>query len=724
MGTTRIGPVNKNSPATGFRLEADVISQNATTNSSVIRFNLVAVNNGNSGSNFADGGNQVGYIQGYEFGRHSADPFLPSGFGTGATRWNDQWDLTVYHDSNGYYYGGNPQVSMYLGYGSVNETHYGNVPVPRIARTPAQMQAPWVAGITPTSMYLSWVLPDNRGSALDQIILRYWYTPDTSGPFGQYILGGNNTNYTPTDLIPGATYYWAVYARNAVGYSERSPLTVTTTLPSSPPGIQVGASLSGTQALVTLTPPGGVTGVTQYNVQYRPTLTGTPTTTLTTSATQITVSGLLPGQSYEWRANAVIGSYTSPWSDWTPRLQPNPNTGAGNYFDGSSTDTADVTYDWTGTTNLSTSTASAPLPINWRTWAQGVGSTGAVGAVVRVYDNAPAVGQTHAARVIWRQAATSAGFVAGSYGAEVEALATYVGSLWIKPSRNQRMIPRINFYDAGNVLLGGTDGDAAVITGNEWTRVHATGIAPANSVTAEIVVRDVTGTGYSAWLSGETLTMDGAMISLSSLFPYFDGSTPDAVDFEYEWLGTANASQSWRLEKAPSTADLLADPDCPPMPAPPTPPAIPSDCIDEVGVWRRYLVQVPAQDVGLWASTIPTLTLNTNSTAERQVRIRYYPNSGDIDPVLIDTASWQAELILTYIPPATELVLDGVTQRVWATVNGQGPIPANQLLYGTNGVPATWPELRCGIGYVITLDVPLDAPSGNLETSLLLTPRM
>jgi hypothetical protein len=70
------------------------------------------------------------------------------------------------------------------------------------------------------------------------------------------------------------------------------------------------------------------------------------------------------------------------------------------------------------------------------------------------------------------------------------------------------------------------------------------------------------------------------------------------------------------------------------------------------------------------------------------------------------------------------MTVDGVTQRVWAEVNGAAPIPANKLLYGTGNVPATWPEFRCGDGYVVTFDVPLDAPAGNLETAVTLTMRM
>ena len=81
-------------------------------------------------------------------------------------------------------------------------------------------------------------------------------------------------------------------------------------------------------------------------------------------------------------------------------------------------------------------------------------------------------------------------------------------------------------------------------------------------------------------------------------------------------------------------------------------------------------------------------------------------------PDEVDFDQWEAELILTYIPPNTIMTLDSVTQRVRAEVNGAASITANQLLYGTDGVPATWPELRCGVAHVLTLDVPLEATRG------------
>ena len=258
-----------------------------------------------------------------------------------------------------------------------------------------------------------------------------------------------------------------------------------------------------------------------------------------------------------------------------------------------------------------------------------------------------------------------------------------------------------------------------------WTRLTASGTAPSNAAKAVLWVFDAgSGTGWSTWKGGDTLDMDAAMLTLGQLLPYFDGATSDTEDYQYVWDGTADASPSIRSVNSTFAEDPLADPDCPPVPLPPLPPIIASDCIVEVGVWRRYMVEVPASEVALWSSTLPTIILKTNTTAERQVRIRVHPNPDGVAPDEVDFDQWEAELILTYIPPNTIMTLDSVTQRVRAEVNGGASITANQLLYGTDGVPATWPELRCGVAHVLTLDVPLEAPSGNLSARVLVTSRV
>jgi hypothetical protein len=89
----------------------------------------------------------------------------------------------------------------------------------------------------------------------------------------------------------------------------------------------------------------------------------------------------------------------------------------------------------------------------------------------------------------------------------------------------------------------------------------------------------------------------------------------------------------------------------------------------------------------------------------------------------VDTDVWCSEQIISYLPQATVLTLDGVTQRAWAEVDGGSPQSADHLLYGTGGTPATWPILSCGVSYLISLEVPIDAPEGNVSIEAAVTTR-
>ena len=50
-----------------------------------------------------------------------------------------------------------------------------------------------------------------------------------------------------------------------------------------------------------------------------------------------------------------------------------------------------------------------------------------------------------------------------------------------------------------------------------------------------------------------------------------------------------------------------------------------------------------------------------------------------------------------------------MSQRTWAEVDGGDAAPADKLVYGTGGIPATWPVLSCGVGYLLSFDAPLEA---------------
>jgi hypothetical protein len=173
------------------------------------------------------------------------------------------------------------------------------------------------------------------------------------------------------------------------------------------------------------------------------------------------------------------------------------------------------------------------------------------------------------------------------------------------------------------------------------------------------------------------------------------------------------------------TAAAVVDPTLPKIPAPPRPPFIP----DPTGsttqtTWSRRTIVIDDQNVAGWSATLPLLTITSREQAIRKLRVRVYPNPFDYAPEDVDPCSWCSEFIISYLPARTELVMDGRMARAMASVAGAQPVTANHLLYGTDGAPMTWPELTCGISYVLAVDVPpTGATTPDVQLSLQLARR-
>ena len=457
-------------------------------------------------------------------------------------------------------------------------------------------------------------------------------------------------------------------------------------------------------------------------MERRRTGTTTPVTSTDSTSKTLNVSGLTPGSSYDYRASAFYGTYQTPWSSWTARIQPKPSTSPGDFFDGSSAPTDDQTFSWAGTAGKSISRANGVAPLGWI--ATPLDSGGSV-VLQRVLGG---VAGAHAVLMTVLTDTTGPGIHVGTdsgtaYRTQVQPLALYYGSIYVQPSRAQRLAAEITWVDGSGTLLSRVTGDAQVVTPEDMVRLVVAANAPDTAAFAVVRAVDVAGEGHSPWIGGESLLLDAAMITFGDLYPYFDGSTPDDASFTYSWTGQVGLSTSLRETTPSADPNLLVDPDCPPLPTPPTVPVIESGCIEEVGIWRRYWLSIPATEVLTWRTMVPTIELRTGAFAARQVRIRVRPNPFDYAAEQLEEDDWCSEQIVSYMPPSTVLTLDGLMERTWAEVQGREPVAADHLLYGTGGVPATWPELTCGIGYFITLDVPLDAPESNLDIGVSLTPR-
>jgi hypothetical protein len=230
----------RSSPSTTFVLEADVVESDMANNRSRVRCYLRCNNAGNSSSYYGGSGYQAGSIDGVgEFGRHSGNPFLPSGYGSGAQRWRDgPFDVWIGHDANGYH--GDIVLRMALVYGSINDSSMvAGLALPRIARPPAAPSSLSVraGSVTPTNFGVDYTRGDNMGAGIDQDHAEWSRVSDgvvvwnDYGPSGYTSPNGGATPGAPA-LTPGTDYRVRVRSHNAAGWGSFSGYVTQRTLSS------------------------------------------------------------------------------------------------------------------------------------------------------------------------------------------------------------------------------------------------------------------------------------------------------------------------------------------------------------------------------------------------------------------------------------------------------------------------------------------------------------
>lgn len=372
------------------------------------------------------------------------------------------------------------------------------------------------------------------------------------------------------------------------------------------------------------------------------------------------------------------------------------------YFDGSVVDpNGEYVYAWGGTAHASGTTRSTYLSTAL------AAATDAAGGVVDTYVSpvAPWVG-TYAVKAEWFIAAANngGGFI-GVGGKPAVVPGNYYGAAcWARTSRIQRLVLSVAWYTAANALISRQSSAEVALPATTWTRLTLPQLlAPAGAAYAMLEVT-ATGATSTKWLPGDWLKVDGAQLTDGLALPaYFDGASALA-GYAFAWKGTANASASTKTV-VPAVVSGLSDPTLPTIPSPPDAPDVSDIALPDQTDWRRYLVPIPARTVSLWSSTVPTVTLTSKTKEIRQVRIRFMPNPFGRAADKVDPLYYCGEMIVSYIPPATELVVDGITEAGYATIAGQESIPADSVLYGTGGFPVSWPEMTCGTDYVMSVDV-------------------
>ena len=708
MATQRISS-SFSSPTVTFYLDADVVdTEPAPAGAGYGRWKIRMYLRMSkpSGSFYGGAGTQYGRGNGVNRATYSdGSSFLPSG----TTSWNKgPYDFWVNANSEGYWSGTSTTypLQMRLDYGSIDNTKSGSITLSRLATKPPAPSPIGLDQITTTSMRYRFSSNGTGGATFLRWEFQYSTSPTfASGNSGLITSSGSST---VTGLVPNVRYYFRSRGVNSLGNGAWSTTSNALTLSADVPGMLVSPQPSGRSAQVALTPPPNLPYPTGYRIQYTP--AGGTAVTVDVTTSPYTVSGLTPGVTYGWRAAALSGSYVGPYTATSNHFQPQPSFNAGQYFDGSTTDTTDTDYQWLGTAGNSKSVAYGHPAKGWD--AASKPDSLAVG--VRVTGgNLSAFSVQYTFMTDATESGESMG-VAFAGAAPILGGAYVGGLIHAAVSRPQRLAAMLTYYTAAGASMGTVLGPDVLVPGDgEMVELRVNDTASISGFVTISVV-DVEGSGWSLWEAGDVVTLDSAILPFNDY--YFDGSTTDTFQYNYVWAGTANDSASNRLESTIPAPDPLLDPDCPPVPAPPRPPAILDSCVeDDVVTWRQYWTEILWNDVPEWIDSVPIVHIEANNPV-RLVRIRYYQNPNNLSIDEIPKDEYCNEQLISYIPSGVTLTLDGVSQRAWAQFSGSpGTFAADHLVYrGTDDVPV-WPILGCSSGYYITIDVPEDSPVGSVE---------
>lgn len=117
---------------------------------------------------------------------------------------------------------------------------------------------------------------------------------------------------------------------------------------------------------------------------------------------------------------------------------------------------------------------------------------------------------------------------------------TYTASASVRPSKNQRMQLTIYWINSAGNAVSTTGGEQVVVSAGSWTRLTASGVAPAGTVRYFVVPFSTSGTGFSQWAAGDTVDADAFMFTEgSNVYNYADGSTANWL-----WNGTVHNASS------------------------------------------------------------------------------------------------------------------------------------------------------------------------------------
>lgn len=153
----------------------------------------------------------------------------------------------------------------------------------------------------------------------------------------------------------------------------------------------------------------------------------------------------------------------------------------------------------------------------------------------------------------------------------------------------------------------------------------------------------------------------------------------------------------------------IYNPSCSPVTAPPTVPIVASECFVLPANWSRRSMQIPKKHIPLWADAVPVLTVKAPEAAEdfSIMRLQFYADLSDTGVVADNQCALVADYVIDYIPAGSTLVFDAVAEAIYVTDPDYPGVQrrADSLVANSDGLPFSWPQLSCGYGYILTVDL-------------------
>ena len=129
-------------------------------------------------------------------------------------------------------------------------------------------------------------------------------------------------------------------------------------------------------------------------------------------------------------------------------------------------------------------------------------------------------------------------------------------------------------------------------------------------------------------------------------------------------------------------------------------------CYDPPQNWRRRQITIPATYIPLWGEVVPVFNVHARTTDVRNLRLRFYADVDSDGDISDDPCAYCGDIVVSFVPEGFTLVFDGVNRQVYAYDAHQNRRRADSLVFSTDGTPFDWPLLTCGMGYIVTLDLP------------------